>query len=254
MENNKENKPNSEEEQSRVKKTKKETNKKKSKIYMWLAIVLFVAGLIMTVYPYVMAYIVYPYTIEKDYDKLAEIDADSIKENLKTLEESEEEYFDFSDVGMLDDSITTVTEKVKPENVIGYIKVPSVNMDMPIMYGTKHQTMLKAGGTMKPNMVMGEGNYSIAGHNAKNPNILFAPLHRVKIGSEVIITDLEKEYVYKVDFKEVVMPNRIDVINEQIDTETGQPRKMITLVTCYSADGSDRLIIQGELIEVRDVK
>lgn len=53
-------------------------------------------------------------------------------------------------------------------------------------------------GTMKSNQVMEEGNYTLAGHHMKDPDLLFSPLYRVEVGEAVYLTGLSDIYKYQI--------------------------------------------------------
>lgn len=192
--------------------------------------------------PYIDRFIS-PKQLEKEYVSTMEtIKAEDIEENKGRL--NTEDGFNFEDVEFLTD--TVVDPYINKENVIGGVYIPSVGVNMPLMYGATNDNLKSAVGTMKPEQVMGEGNYAIAGHNARNPNILFAPIRRIEDGDKMYITDKSKVYVYEKVKDEVVMPERVDVI-EDVEGE-----ELLTLVSCYSADGTDRIIVTGKLVSVID--
>lgn len=214
-------------------------------IKKWLIPILVIAGLGLIAYPYIMDNFISPKKLDKGHEEAMElVNADEMRDNLDRLR-GNEDGFNFDEVELLGD--TDVDPYINKENVIGGIYIPSVQVNMPIMYGATNENLRSAVGTMKPEQVMGEGNYSIAGHNAKNPNILFAPIRRIEQGDKMYITDKDKVYVYEKVRDEVVKPNRIDVIDD-VEGET-----LLTLVSCFSADGSDRIIVTGELVEVLDI-
>lgn len=217
---------------------------KKSKGINWyklLSILLLLAGIILAGTELYKRYIYVPKKMEDTYKEAMQIDKDEMKNNLAELEaNAEDDAFDFSQVEMITE-VDPVTE-INKKNVIGGLYIPDVGVKMPIMYGTTHQNMLAGVGTMKKSMTMGAGNYSLAGHNHPNPNLMLAPLKKMDKGMKMYITDKDKVYVYETDFIEVVLPDRTDLIK---DGESPQ----LTLVSCYSNDGHDRIIVQGKLID-----
>ncbi len=181
-----------------------------------------------------------PKALQKVNETLKEVDAEQMKKN-KEAYESEEDLFDFSDVRHL--KIEEVNGKVDPSRIIGAIALPTVDVHLPILIGATHQNMLSGAGTMKKDQEMGQGNYALAGHNALNPTILFAPIRHVEKGDPMYITDKEYIYEYEMIHSEVVMPERVDVINDR------EGQTLLTLVSCYSADGSDRIIVTGSFVQ-----
>ena len=90
---------------------------------------------------------------------------------------------------------------------------------------------------------MGEGNYAIAGHNHPNPNLLFVPIRNITEGDLMYTTDKKHVYVYRAVYKEGIMPDRTEVIEDK------EGKNELSLLSCYSSDGSDRIVVQGDLIE-----
>lgn len=203
-------------------------------------------GIVLLIYPTVVNHAIAPVQLEKTYkETMGKLSADNIRVNLEEAQEKhDEENFDFDAVGLL--TTLPVIPKLEQKNVIGEIHIPSVDLSLPILYGSTDANMNVASGTMKPAQRMGEGNYALAGHNVKNKTSLFAPLRRIQVGDVMYITDKEKVYTYKMVRSEVVQPNRIDVIDDV------PGKRLLTLVSCFSADGSDRIIVTGELVDVED--
>lgn len=201
-----------------------------------------VVGLGFILYTPFMDYIYIPYKLGKEQNQVVEMKKEDFKNNL--LENKDDlELFDFGDVSSID--INELKKaKLDKSKVIGVVYVPSVGIKMPIMYGATHKNMLVGTGTLKPNQEMGKGNYSIASHNHPNKNMLFAPIRRIESGQKMYITDLDNVYIYSMVEKEVIEPSRVDVIEDK------EGKEELTLVSCYSSDGSDRIYVTGELDEV----
>lgn len=212
----------------------------------WLVGLLIVAGVSIMAYPAVVNNIITPYKLGKEYkNTMSEVSADDIKSNLEERDE-DEDVFDFDDVKSLETVIANPV--INKKDVIGGIHIPIAGVNLPIMYGATNANMNVASGTMKKSQEMGKGNYALAGHNARNKDILFAPLRRVEIGDMMYITDKDKVYGYKTIRSEVVLPHRVDVIDDVPGEE------LLTLVSCYSDDGHDRIVITGELTSVGDYR
>ena len=206
----------------------------------WIGIVLIVIGVaILGKFAYDQWYAT-PKALKQVEDQLKQIDAEQMKENKARLEE-DDDLFDFSDARYL--KIEEVHGEIDESRVIGAIAIPSVDLHLPIFIGSTHENMLQGAGTMKKGQEMGEGNYTLAGHNAFNPTILFAPIRNIEPGDTMYITDKEYIYTYEMTSNEVVMPERLDVIDDIPGKRT------MTLVSCYSSDGSDRIIVYGDYVE-----
>lgn len=152
--------------------------------------------------------------------------------------------FDFEDVNNLN-AYDVIKNGANPKDLptIGAIAIPDVKMNLPIYKGVSDAGMYLGAGTLRPDMVMGENNYAIASHHTLKKGYLFEPLLRVEMGDLIYLTDLDKVYVYKVDYKEVVDPSRVDLIEPTSDP-------IITLVTCETGENNfQRIIIQGDLVK-----
>jgi sortase A len=130
--------------------------------------------------------------------------------------------------------------------VIGAVAYPDLGIELPIFNGDGYTTMIYGAGTMKPNQVMGEGNYAIASHHVSNvignwaDHLLFSALEDAKQGQKIYLTDKSKVYIYEVTEVLVVVPTESNVIDDV------PGKKEVTLVTCYS-DSNYRLIVHGDL-------
>lgn len=207
--------------------------------------VVFSIGIIAVAYQPIINYIIAPSQLEKQRLDAFTLSSDEMKANLvKAQEDDTEESFNFEEVQLLD--TLTVSTTINKKNVIGGIYIPSVDVNMPILYGTNQKNLQNSATTMKPDQIMGEGNYALAGHNSRNPKALFTPIRNLQKGDAIYITDKDKLYKYSVVARKVVQPTEVSVID---DIEGLQ---LITLVSCYSLDGKDRIIVQGELESVID--
>lgn len=220
--------------------TKGEKSKKRPTWSIYIGIILLVVGISLVAYNPIMVHFVQPKVLENEHAKTFEqVDKEQIAKNKKEAEK--EATYDFGEVELLTTSLANVNPKINPDIVAGEIMIPAVDLHLPIVYGTTNENLLFASTTMKKGQQMGEGNYALAGHNAKNQTVLFAPLHRVKNGQKIYITDKETIYTYVIDDIGVVEPTEVQVIDDV------KGDKRITLVTCEDDEGKTRLIVGGTL-------
>lgn len=172
---------------------------------------------------------------------VANITPETIKKNKATGEAT----FDFSDA----ESVSTdaviraqLSKTVLP--VVGGIAVPRVGINLPIFKGVGNDELLSGAGTMKADQEMGKGNYALASHRCYDPTLLFTPMDKMELGDTIYITDLVNIYTYKTIFKEVVAPDKTELI------EDIPGKKLITMVTCGDFNAVTREIVQGELASV----
>lgn len=205
-------------------------------IALTVPIILILLGLVIILYEPMKNYVVAPKEIDKVYKEELDITKDEIKKN---KEENKVKY-DYESIKTL-----TASDKIPPpskEGIIGIVHVPSVGMTMPIKEGVTERILLSGVGTMKPDQEMGKGNYVLIGHNHINPNLLFAPIRRINKGDSIYVTDKEHVYEYKMVGSKVVQPTEIEVMDDV------EGEKLVTLISCYSRDGSDRIVVKGELV------
>ncbi|WP_283703184.1 class D sortase [Clostridium perfringens] len=127
----------------------------------------------------------------------------------------------------------------KNENIIGILKISSINLEAPIMLGEENLNYVVAKYRNSPSF--GEsGNVILAGHNNMNGSI-FRSLHKLKIGTIVEIQSDNKIYKYKITTREIVEPNDPSLLTQDLS------KKEITLITCTN-QAKQRLILKGELI------
>lgn len=202
------------------------------KFSLALGILLLLTGLVLTFQKPIMGFLVDH--MSKDTMQ---------KQNIEKAKATPDTTFDFNEVKniSLQDVINAQTKK-KDVHAIGAISVPAVHMQLPIVYGISNINLTIGAGTMKQEQVMGQGNYSLAGHNMNNGKTLFSPLTKAKEGMKVYITDFQTIYEYQISDMFIVKPTQVEVIQDQGD------EKLITLVTC-NYNGEKRMIIRGKLIK-----
>ena len=231
------------------KKESKLTEATKKKLILAVFIALVVIGIGLISWQPIVNHYLQPKALDTEYTKVFDsgVDDKKIKENKKTIKGTKDD-FNFEDINLLTSSLDNLSPKINKDLIVGEIQVPAVNIHLPILYGTTNQNLLTSATTMKPEQKMGKGNYALAGHNAPNEKILFAPLHKSKTGDYIYITDKTKLYKYEITEINVVQPKEISVIQDV------EGMNLITLVTCYDAKGKTRLIVQGELVDTQKYK
>lgn len=149
---------------------------------------------------------------------------------------------------MTDEEARTEIKKYSEKYIIGIMKIPAIDLEIGILKGVLNRTLYLGAGTMRPDQIMGEGNYPLAGHRTTRPGLLFSGVPRLQNGQLIYITDKETIYTYRVYDKYNVHSSEAYVIYDQIAQERGRP--VTTLVTCFSLkDPEIRVIVHGELID-----
>ncbi len=125
--------------------------------------------------------------------------------------------------------------------------IPSIGIDMQIFDGPTEKTLDRGGIWHLPNTSnpAGGGNTVLSGHRWQYlppSNSTLYLLDKVRDGEPVIVYWRGKEYDYRISGREVVDPNRVEILDN-----TAAPR--LTIFTCtplYST--KQRLVLYGELI------
>lgn len=124
-------------------------------------------------------------------------------------------------------SMTPGTPSPQPPSasarVLGRIEIPRLRIAAIVAEGTDAGTLGRAVGHIPFSATPGSpGNCALAGHR----DTFFRRLGGVRVNDLIRIVTLEGTYVYRVDWRAVVVPQRVDVL----DSTTA---RSLTLVTCY---------------------
>lgn len=149
--------------------------------------------------------------------------------------------YDFSQVKEIDLAQAAKSRVRHTAGAVGAMAIPSVKLYLPVMLGLSDDSLSTGGATMRADQKMGKGNYPLAGHYMTEKGILFSPLEDVKLGAKVYLTDLKRVYVYQINYKKVVNPYAVWLVNQ-----TKQP--MVTLITCADG-GRNRWALRGKLVK-----
>lgn len=205
----------------------------KDRIIKVLAVLLIIFGIY-----FMLAPIVKNHMMQGNIEKLLETTKEEIRENRQ-----KESTIDFADVRKIStDAAFRAMRNSDDIHVIGRIQIEAIDLDLPVVNSLTDETLYFGAGMMKSGQVMGEGNYSLASHRMRNPNLLFSPLDRIEIGDKIVISDDTGSYTYEAIKKEVIEAEGVHVIDD-IEGD-----RLITLITCTN-EGSQRLMVRGELVE-----
>lgn len=123
------------------------------------------------------------------------------------------------------------TKEINGYNYIGYISVPSLSIDLPVMaecdYGRlKISPCRYYGSTKTDNLVIAAHNYIVH----------FKYLNRLKPGDNVVFTDMDAvQHKYKVDLVELLLPTDVDKVKDSGDD--------LVLYTC-TYGGAKRIVVR----------
>ena len=139
------------------------------------------------------------------------------------------------------------TLRVTDNDMIGYVKIDRIGVELPIYHGTSDKVLSKGVGHLEGSSlpVGGENTHSVMSAHRGLPSAkLFTDLDRIEKGDTFQIIILDQVLTYQVDFIKVIEPN--DVSNLQI-IKGGD---YCTLFTCtpYGIN-THRLLVRGVRVE-----
>ena len=135
------------------------------------------------------------------------------------------------------------TLRVTDNDMIGYVKIDRIGVELPIYHGTSDEVLSKGVGHLEGSSlpVGGENTHSVMSAHRGLPSAkLFTDLDRIEKGDTFQIIILDQVLTYQVEFIKVIEPN--DVSNLQIIKGSDY----CTLFTCtpYGIN-THRLLVRG---------
>ncbi len=131
--------------------------------------------------------------------------------------------------------------------MIGYVEIPTIDVFLPVYYGTSEEVLDKSLGLVENTSlpVGGPGTHSvISGHSGMASRKLFTDLNQMEEGDLFFIHVLSQDFAYKVNQIKVVLPTETEDL--MIEAE----HDYITLLTCTPLGINDhRLLVRGERID-----
>lgn len=132
------------------------------------------------------------------------------------------------------------------KGMMGYITIPSIDVELPIYHYTDEETLKKGAGHLLGSSlpVGGEGTHAvISAHRGLPSAKMFTDLNLLEKGDAFYIHVLDKRLKYMVDRIAVVDPDE----TESLGIQEGQD--LVTLVTCtpYGVN-TQRLLVRGHRV------
>ncbi len=139
------------------------------------------------------------------------------------------------------------TLAVTENNMIGYLKIDRIAVELPIYHSTSNEVLNKGVGHLQGSSlpVGGENTHCVlSAHRGLPSSKLFTDLDRVEMGDTFQITVLDRVLTYKVDFIKVIEPT------DTADLQIIGGGDYCTLFTCtpYGIN-THRLLVRGIRIE-----
>ena len=139
------------------------------------------------------------------------------------------------------------TLRVTNNDMIGYLKIDRIGVELPIYHGTSEKVLSKGVGHLEGSSlpVGGENTHSVmSAHRGLPSSKLFTDLDRIEKGDTFQIFILDQVLTYQVDFIKVIEPTDIS------DLQIIEGGDYCTLFTCtpYGIN-THRLLVRGIRVE-----
>lgn len=238
-----------------------------------LALLIFAAGLGLTLYPYIQGAVVDRIVFQEAENFLERVEVNAITTDedipLFPTDPYESELRPYQDLWA---DMTAYNERIHAENQcgltgrqayqtpsfvladyglvdekFGVIQIPKLDLEMPLFLGATKQHMAAGAAILSQTSIPIGGantNAVIAGHRGYRGASYFRYITELEIGDQVIITNLWESLSYEVVEKKIIQPYEV----EEILIQPGED--MITLLTChpYASGGKQRYVIYCERI------
>ena len=231
------------------------------KIPIILIFLLFAVGVIILLYPLISEWhnSRAQTTVIENYNHAAAGLSETEYENLR---EAAREYnegllgsvvltdpFDASAAKMASEEYESLLN-ISGDSVMGTIRIPKINVTLPIYHGTANETLEKGAGHLENTSlpVGGTGTHAVlSAHSGLPTAALFTDLEKLAEGDLFFLDVLDETLAYRVDQVKVVEPE--DTSDLLIDTNADY----VTLVTCtpYGIN-SHRLLVRGVRAEYEE--
>lgn len=173
---------------------------------------------------------------------------DSVTGQAKNNKQKAKPNYDFKKVKPVNaQTLADAYRKRSNYKAIGQVAVPSLKINLNIYRGVGNVELNLGAGSMKPDQVMGKGNYCLAGHNMDDNRSYFSPLYSIAankgklVGRKVYLMNYYTVYYYKIDKAYFIAANRTDLL------ENSKGKRQISLFTC-DFTGAGRLFVQGKYL------
>lgn len=154
--------------------------------------------------------------------------------------------FDPNAISMADEKYYDILN-FTDDNVMAYIKIPRINVNLPIYHGTDSEHMLKGVGHLVGTSfpIGGSDSHAVlSAHSGLSSADLFTNLAELQNGDLFYIHVLDEILAYEVDNIKVVEPTQTD------DLRITKGADYVTLVTCTPFGiNSHRLLVRGHRVE-----
>lgn len=216
--------------------------KRLKRIYFSILILITLIALGFLLYPSFSNYINNKFAVStiSDYtEKINNVKDEEVDDLIKNINKYNYDLFNGTAENQLPDYLN-----IYEGDILGYIEIPSINIKLPIYYGTSVDILKKGVGVLDGTSlpVGGENTHSVlSAHTGLANQKLFTDIDKLKDGDVFYLHILKKDLAYKVNQIKVVHPDEIDELKISDDKD------YVTLLTCYPYGiNTERLLVRGE--------
>lgn len=131
-------------------------------------------------------------------------------------------------------------------NIIGYIKIPKMDIELPILLGANSTNMSKGAVHLTETSypIGGENTNSvIAAHRGWSWSKMFRKIEKLEIGDKIYIQNFREELIYEVYDIKIIDPTDIN----ELLIEEG--KDIITLITCHPYRvNTQRYVVKAKVV------
>lgn len=142
--------------------------------------------------------------------------------------------------------------KANQEGVMARLRIPAIDVDLPVYHGTDDDTLLKGAGHLQGTSlpVGGVGSRSVVtAHRGLAQATMFTNLNKVKKGDRFIYEVMGETLTYEVFDIQIIEPDK----HETVRAVAG--KDLSTLITCTPLGiNSHRIVVTGERVYPTPVK
>lgn len=167
-------------------------------------------------------------------------ETEELSTNNETLPEAQATETKLSSKSNQEDS----TQTSSTVGMIGILTIPTIDLEIGIYDGASTSNLKKGAATVLEGDTPGQGNYSLAAHNAYVKGKQFNRLHELENGDKVIVEDKSGIYEYMIDETKIVHKSEVNIL------EDSPGKNQVTLMTCYPYHAKNpvqRFVAIGEL-------
>lgn len=224
-----------------------------------LAIIILVLGVGFLSYPVVgnMINVIRQNSVQAEYNACVEHLNEQTKSDMKTEAEEYNKKLASGELAIIstdedsigqdfDDGSGYANVLNAGTEAMAFIKIPKINIELPIYRGTNAVTLEKGIGHLRNTSlpVGGESSHCVlTGHTGLPSSMLFTDLDKMVEGDMFYIQYLDEIHAYSVNQIKIVEPN------DSSDLKIIEGKDYITLLTCYPYGiNSHRLLVRGERV------